>query len=213
MRQFVEKCWNRPNLTFGDLWWPDLWPDLKNDRRSFFMFFDALSNAVYRVSLHGPWAELDGGVQTPPGPARSAPSSGPARVKRTVSELYFGEREEEGMNDLASFFYFYLMLILFYLIPLLTLPRHACVFMCTVATGCVCVCAYICEMRVIFILTRLFNTNTNRNTSNSKFNYQTRRHQLWLRCSWLSSFVDSAFHMSFIPIREETLKAVLVVSG
>ena len=26
MRQFVEKCWNRPNLTFGDLWWPDLWP-------------------------------------------------------------------------------------------------------------------------------------------------------------------------------------------
>ena len=34
------------------------------------MNFDALSNAVYRVSLHGPWAELDGGgVKTPP-PAR-----------------------------------------------------------------------------------------------------------------------------------------------
>ena len=62
MRQFVEKCWNRPNLTFGDLWWADLWPDLKNDRSSFFVNFDALSNAVCRVSLHGPWAELDGGV-------------------------------------------------------------------------------------------------------------------------------------------------------
>ena len=24
MRQLVQKCWNRPNLTFGDLWWPDL---------------------------------------------------------------------------------------------------------------------------------------------------------------------------------------------
>ena len=29
MRQFVEKCWNRPNLTFADLWWPDLSPDQK----------------------------------------------------------------------------------------------------------------------------------------------------------------------------------------
>ena len=24
MCQFVEKCWKRQNLTFGDLWWPDL---------------------------------------------------------------------------------------------------------------------------------------------------------------------------------------------
>ena len=30
------------------------------------MIFDALSNAAYRMSLHGPGAELDGGVQTPP---------------------------------------------------------------------------------------------------------------------------------------------------
>ena len=35
--QFVEKCWNRQNLTFRDLWWPDPWPDLKNDWSSFFM--------------------------------------------------------------------------------------------------------------------------------------------------------------------------------
>ena len=68
MRQFVEKCWNRPNLTFGDLWWPDLWPDLKNDRSSFVMIFDALSNAAYRVSLRGPGAEIEGGVLNNPPP-------------------------------------------------------------------------------------------------------------------------------------------------
>ena len=46
------------------------------------MILDALSNATYCVSLHGPGVELDGGVQTPPGPARSAPSTGtgPARA-------------------------------------------------------------------------------------------------------------------------------------
>ena len=30
------------------------------------MIFGALSNAAYRVSLRGPGAELEGGVQTPP---------------------------------------------------------------------------------------------------------------------------------------------------
>ena len=76
MCRFVEKCWNRQNLTFGDLWWPDL----KNDRSSLFMICYALSNAVYRVSLQGPWAELDGrgDVQTPP-PAR--------RVRRRAAAL------------------------------------------------------------------------------------------------------------------------------
>ena len=29
---FSKKCWNRPNLIFDDLWWSDLWPDLKNDQ-------------------------------------------------------------------------------------------------------------------------------------------------------------------------------------
>ena len=45
------------------------------------MIFDALSNAAYRVSLHGPGAELQGVFKhPPPGPAHSAPSRGPARV-------------------------------------------------------------------------------------------------------------------------------------
>ena len=71
-------------MTSGDLTF-DL---LKNDRSSFVMIFDALSNAAYRVSLRGPGAELDGGVQTSPAggrsnthrPARSAPNTAPARV-------------------------------------------------------------------------------------------------------------------------------------
>ena len=45
MCQFVEKCWKRQNLTLLDLWWPDLWPDLKNDRTSFVMIFGTLSNS------------------------------------------------------------------------------------------------------------------------------------------------------------------------
>ena len=60
---------------FGDLWWPDTWPDLKNDRSNFFIIFYALSNAAYRVSQNCPGAELQGRVQTP------LPSlSGPSRV-------------------------------------------------------------------------------------------------------------------------------------
>ena len=27
MCRFVEKFWKRQNLTVGDLWWPDLWPN------------------------------------------------------------------------------------------------------------------------------------------------------------------------------------------
>ena len=30
------------------------------------MIFDTLSNAAYRVSLRGPGAELEGGLNTPP---------------------------------------------------------------------------------------------------------------------------------------------------
>ena len=66
MCQFVEKCWNRRNLTFDDLWWPDPWPDLKNDRCGFVMIFSALSNAAYLVSLRGPGAEIEGVSQEPP---------------------------------------------------------------------------------------------------------------------------------------------------
>ena len=45
------------------------------------MIFDDLSNAACRLSLGGPGAELEGRGVQPPGPARVAPSTGPARVK------------------------------------------------------------------------------------------------------------------------------------
>ena len=67
---FVEKDWKRQSLAFGDLLWPDLWPGLKNDRTSFIMIFDALLNVAFRVSLHGPVAELEGVFKHTLTPAR-----------------------------------------------------------------------------------------------------------------------------------------------
>ena len=81
MRRFVEQCLNRPDLTFDELWWPDFWPDLKNDQSSFVMIFDGFSNAAYRhrVSLRGPGAELDGGLNnSPPHPSGGGKSRGPS---------------------------------------------------------------------------------------------------------------------------------------
>ena len=54
------------HLMTSGLWWPELWHDLKNDRNSFVVIFDALSNAAYRVSVRGPGAELEGGLQNTP---------------------------------------------------------------------------------------------------------------------------------------------------
>ena len=73
---------NRRILTFSDLWWLDLWPDQKSDRSDFFLIFDALSNAACPVSLRGPGAELEGGVETHT-PSRAWKSRSPsgARVK------------------------------------------------------------------------------------------------------------------------------------
>ena len=48
---------------------------LKNDQISFLLIFYALWNAVYRMSLRGPGAELEGVFKYPSGPARSAPIS------------------------------------------------------------------------------------------------------------------------------------------
>ena len=56
------------------------------------MISDVLSNAAYSVLLHDPGGELDGGVQTRPGPVRSAPSTGPARVKPS-----FGVRSKHNI--------------------------------------------------------------------------------------------------------------------
>ena len=71
MHQFVEKCWNMPNLTFDDLWWPDLWPDLKNGQISLvIIFWRSFECRLPRVSLYGSGAELQRGA------LKSLPPSG-----------------------------------------------------------------------------------------------------------------------------------------
>ena len=47
---------NREHFNFDDLWWRDIWPDLKNDWSTFLVILDELSNAL-RSSGVG----LDGG--------------------------------------------------------------------------------------------------------------------------------------------------------
>ena len=47
-----KTCWKSPNLTFADLWWPELWRDLKHDRISFVTFFYSLLNAAYTASRY-----------------------------------------------------------------------------------------------------------------------------------------------------------------
>ena len=55
-------------MTYDDVWWPDIEPDLKNDGSSFVIISDALSNAAYCVSLRGPEAKLEGGGLKQPRP-------------------------------------------------------------------------------------------------------------------------------------------------
>ena len=49
------KFWN------FDPWWPQFWPEPKNDRNDFEMIFRELSNAVFRLVLRCAGAEIDGG--------------------------------------------------------------------------------------------------------------------------------------------------------
>ena len=55
-----ENFWN------FDPWWPQLWPEPKNDRNDFEIIFSELSNAAFRFSLRRPGAEIMGGVKPPP---------------------------------------------------------------------------------------------------------------------------------------------------
>ena len=61
-----------------DPWRPQFWPETKNDRNDFEMIFRELSKPAFRFSLRRPGAEIMGGVQTPPPPAGSGKSRGPA---------------------------------------------------------------------------------------------------------------------------------------
>ena len=65
-----------------DLWWPQFWPELKNDRSSFRMIFTELSNAVFRFVLRRAGIEVDGGCSLfkhpPPPPSGGGKSRGPS---------------------------------------------------------------------------------------------------------------------------------------
>ena len=69
-KSYLRKTIRRKNehFFFGDLWWPSFWPDRKNDRSSFVIIFDELSNAFFLFSLRPIPAEIEGGFQTPPPP-------------------------------------------------------------------------------------------------------------------------------------------------
>ena len=55
------------------------------------------------MSLRGPGAELDGGVQThTPGPARKALSTGPVRVKLLRLRLYWVGKHSTGWAKTAT---------------------------------------------------------------------------------------------------------------
>ena len=74
-----------------DPWWPQFWPEPKNDRNDFEMIFRELSNAVFRFVLRCAGAEIDGGgVQTPP-PAGGGKSRGPAG-RGLKNDVYFWKR-------------------------------------------------------------------------------------------------------------------------
>ena len=57
-------------------WWPQFWPEPKNDRNDFEIIFRELSNAVFCFVLRHAGAEIDGGVQIPP--AGRGKSRGPS---------------------------------------------------------------------------------------------------------------------------------------
>ena len=61
-------------MTSGDLTF-----DLTKNGHTSFMIFDALSNAYYRESLHGPGTELEGVFNPPSGPVRRSWHWAPAR--------------------------------------------------------------------------------------------------------------------------------------
>ena len=64
------------------------------------MIFGALSNAAYRVSLHGPGAELDAaGVQTPPA-ARRVRSRAAARRGINIKNAYLLGSGEHRLNTI-----------------------------------------------------------------------------------------------------------------
>ena len=64
-------------LTFGDLWWPQFWPERKKIWNSLVIIFDELSNAVFCFRLRLMGAELEGERSNAPPPVGGGKSRGP----------------------------------------------------------------------------------------------------------------------------------------
>ena len=84
------KFWN------FDPWWPQFWPEPKNNQIDFEMIFRELSNAAFRFSLRRPGAEIMGGGRSnapPPPPSRRWEIQRPSRarvnikIKRKIKKL------------------------------------------------------------------------------------------------------------------------------
>ena len=65
--QFVEKYWKRPNFTFGDLWWPDLWLDLRMIKAVSSCFWRSFECRLQRVDTW-PRRRIREGTVHPPRP-------------------------------------------------------------------------------------------------------------------------------------------------
>ena len=80
------KFWN------FDPWWPQFWPEPKNDRNYFEIIFRELSNEVFRFVLQCAGAEIDrGGVQTPPSKWWKIQRPIRARVKQFTFTLHYNK--------------------------------------------------------------------------------------------------------------------------
>ena len=93
------KFWN------FDPWWPQFWPEPKNDRNDFEMIFRELSNAVFRFVLRCAGAEIDGGVQTPPPPpSRSWKIQRPSRARVKIGTWNFVTSPKHSLGILYQIF-------------------------------------------------------------------------------------------------------------
>ena len=95
------KFWN------FDPWWPQFWPEPKNDRNDFEMIFRELSNAAFCFSLRRPGAEIMGGGRSnaPPPPSRRWKIQRPSRAQvkaASVCDTWWWWRRNYWKEDMRK---------------------------------------------------------------------------------------------------------------
>ena len=91
------KFWN------FDPWWPQFWPEPKNDGNHFEMIFRELSNAVFRFVLRCAGAEIDGGCSNtpPPPPSRWWKIQRPISVRVNIRDDARAKYRERVMEQVG----------------------------------------------------------------------------------------------------------------